>query len=112
MHVADVPAARAKRRGQIGFLNVHVKQIGQEHDAAVRRGDEAGFEIGEGDSKISRGLMRRKQVYEVHGGQLYIAAVQPAGAGSIAVQVRQSDRFHPVLSGATSKATAGQRSES
>ena len=56
--------------------------------------------------------MGRKQVYEVYGGQLYIAAVQPAGAGSIAVQVRQSDRFHPALSGATSKATAGQRTES
>jgi hypothetical protein len=46
--------------------------------------------INEGDSKISRGLIRRKQVYEVDGGQLYIAAVQPAGADSIAVQVRQS----------------------
>ncbi len=35
-------------------------------------------------------------------GQPYIAALQPASAGSMAVQVRQSERFHPLSSGATS----------
>jgi hypothetical protein len=68
--------------------------------------------ISGGDSEISLGLIRRNQVYEVEDGQLYIAAVKSAPTSSIAVQVRQSDRFQPVLSGATSKATAGHRTES